>query len=45
MTTEVEYGDILEAAVTLGLLFSDIRLSIYNNTPVFPVGAVFAYKY
>jgi hypothetical protein len=45
MTTEQEYEHILEAAVSLGLLFSDVRLSIYNRDPVFPVGAVFAYKY
>jgi NUMOD4 motif len=44
-TTKEEYEHILEAATTLGILFSDIRLSIYNATPVFPVGSVFAYKY
>jgi hypothetical protein len=44
-TMGLEYENIAEAAIALGLLFSDIRLSIYNSTIVFPVASVFSYKY
>lgn len=42
-TEKVFYDSFMDAAVRNGILCSDIRLSIYNEKPVFPTGQMFAY--
>lgn len=44
VTTGTVYADYLEAAVANGILCRDIRVSIYNGTPVWPTRQVFRYR-
>lgn len=40
-STEIIYSDIVEAALTNGLLFYEVRLSVHNKIPVFPTYHMF----
>lgn len=39
-----EYETIIDACMALGLLWSDLRLSMYNDRPVFPTTLKFTYR-
>lgn len=41
VTTGEEYGSIVEAGMTLGLLFKDIWRSTYTGAAIFPYGSIF----
>lgn len=44
LNTRVHYENLIEAAMSLGLLIADIRMNMLHKRPVFPMNAMFAFR-